>query len=147
MSSPGNPLQGFPQNSAAVVDPNNDYRWTQVWLRWAMSIWIRSGTAQGGSGAPTGSVQAFAGPTTAIPSGWLLCDGSEVNRIDYGALFTVIGTYWGAGNGSTTFNLPGLQNRFLVGADTIAFASRGGNIPLTGGSGNGYAAILWIIKQ
>lgn len=147
MSSPGNPLQGFPQNSAPVVDANNEYRWTLVWLRWAMSLWIRSGTAQGGTGAPTGSIQAFGGPTTAIPTGWLLCDGSDINRVDFGALFGVIGTYWGGGDGTTTFNLPSLQDRFLLGAGTISLASRGGNIPLSGGTGQGYAAVNWIIKQ
>lgn len=144
MSSPGN-LQGFPQNSAAVVDPNRGYQWTLTWLRWAMSMWIRSGTAQGGTGAPTGSVQSFAGPVSAIPVGWLLCDGSAINRIDYGALFSVIGTYWGAGDGSTTFNIPNLQNRILVGTTPLVFATRGGAIPTTTGS-LGYAAINWIIK-
>ena len=56
--------------------------------------------------APTGVVQAFAGSTT--PQGWLLCDGSAVSRTTYAALFAVIGTTYGAGNGSTTFNLPNL---------------------------------------
>ncbi len=110
-----------------------------------MSMWIRSGTAQGGTSAPTGSGQSFYGPVSAIPAGWLLCDGSELNRIDYAALFSVIGTYWGAGNGSTTFNIPNFQNRVLVGANPIAFASRGGAIPTTGGT-IGYAAINFIIK-
>jgi len=146
LSSPGNPLQGFPQNGAPVVNPDLNYTWTPTWLRWAMSIWIRSGTAQGGTSAPTGSMLAFGGPTTAIPSGWILCDGSAVNRIDYGALFSVIGTFWGAGDGSTTFNLPPLTDRFLVGAGSLIFASRSGNIPLTGGTGNGYAVVNWIIK-
>ncbi len=145
MSNPGNQLQGFPQNSSAVVNPDTGYTWTVTWLRWAMSMWIRSGTAQGGTSAPTGSGQSFYGPVSAIPAGWLLCDGSELNRIDFAALFSVIGTYWGAGNGSTTFNIPNFQNRVLVGAIPIAFASRGGAIPTTGGT-IGYAAICWIIK-
>lgn len=87
----------------------------------------------------------FAGPVGNIPIGWLLCDGSEVNRIEYAALFSVIGTSWGAGNGSTTFNLPPVQNRFLLGAGTIPFASRGGATPLTGGT-LGYAAVNYVIK-
>jgi hypothetical protein len=146
LSSPGNPLQGFPQNGAPVVNPDLNNTWTPTWLRWAMSIWIRSGTAQGGTGAPTGSIQAFGGPTTAIPVGWLLCDAAAVSRIDYGALFSVIGTFWGTGDGSTTFNLPPLTDRFLVGSGTLAFGGRSGNIPLTGGTGNGYAVVNWIIK-
>ena len=66
--------------------------------------------------APTGVVQAFAGSTT--PQGWLLCDGSAVSRTDYAALFAVIGTTYGAGNGSTTFNLPNLVDKFIEGSAT-----------------------------
>ena len=65
---------------------------------------------------PVGIVQAFAGTTT--PQGWLLCDGSAVSRTTYAALFAVIGTTYGAGNGSTTFNLPNLTNRFIQGNST-----------------------------
>ena len=56
---------------------------------------------------PTGVVQAFAGSTT--PQGWLLCDGSAVSRTDYAALFNAIGTTYGSGDGSSTFNLPKVQ--------------------------------------
>lgn len=65
---------------------------------------------------PTGCVQAFAGQTT--PTGWLLCDGSTVNRVTYAKLFSVIGTSYGAGNGSTTFNLPNLVDKFVEGSAT-----------------------------
>lgn len=146
MSSPGN-LQGFPQNNAPVVNPDNGWRWTQPWLQFMISMWRRTGTSQGGTSAPTGSMQAFGGPVSAIPSGWLLCDGSAVSRVDFGALFSVIGTYWGPGDGSTTFNLPDMGDRFAVGAGTLGFATRGGNIPISGGVGNGYAAVNWILKQ
>lgn len=53
---------------------------------------------------PTGTVLHFAG--SAAPTGFLLCDGSAISRTTYAALFTAIGTTWGAGDGSTTFNLP-----------------------------------------
>ncbi len=43
-----------------------------------------------------------------LPTGWLLCDGSAVSRTAYAALFSAIGTTWGAGDGSTTFNVPDL---------------------------------------
>ena len=62
---------------------------------------------------PVGSVIPFAGPI--VPEGWLLCDGSEVSRILYADLFVVIGTSWGAGEGSTTFHLPDLRGQFLRG--------------------------------
>lgn len=50
-----------------------------------------------------------------IPSDWLLCDGSAVSRITYADLFAVIGTNYGTGDGSTTFNLPDLRGRVAVG--------------------------------
>lgn len=64
---------------------------------------------------PVGSVIAYAGPN--IPEGWLLCDGRAVNRTDYSDLFTAIGTAWGYGNNSSTFNLPDLRGQFLRGVD------------------------------
>lgn len=64
---------------------------------------------------PTGSVVATASSTPS--TGWLLCDGSAVSRDDYPALFATIGTNFGAGDGSTTFNLPDLRGEFIRGAD------------------------------
>ena len=60
-----------------------------------------------------GAVQMFAGTTA--PTGWLLCRGQAISRLDYAELFAVIGTQYGEGDGSTTFNLPDLQDRFPVG--------------------------------
>lgn len=65
---------------------------------------------------PVGVVQAFAGSTT--PDGWLLCDGSAVSRTTYAALFSAIGTTYGAGDGTTTFNLPNLVDKFVEGSST-----------------------------
>ena len=77
-----------------------------------------------GSVGPTGSIIAFAGIN--IPNGWLVCDGSAVDRSTYSELFDVISIYWGNGNGSTTFNLPDFRGRFLRGVDNGA-----GNDPNT----------------
>ena len=63
---------------------------------------------------PTGTIIAFAGNT--LPKGYLLCDGSKVSRTTYKKLFDVIGTTYGAGDGSTTFTLPNLIDRFLEGS-------------------------------
>lgn len=68
--------------------------------------------------APTGVVLPFAG--SAAPTGWLLCDGSAVSRTTYAALFTAIGTTYGSGNGSTTFNLPDLGGRVPAGKEATA---------------------------
>jgi microcystin-dependent protein len=71
-------------------------------------------TGPAGATGPTGSVVMFAG--SAAPTGWLLCDGSAVSRTTYAALFAAIGTTYGTGDGSTTFNLPDLRGRTPVGA-------------------------------
>lgn len=74
--------------------------------------------------AVVGAVVAFAGRTT--PQGWLLCDGSAVSRTNYVALYAVIGTTYGAGNGSTTFNLPNLVDKFVEGSATAGTVKSAG---------------------
>jgi microcystin-dependent protein len=66
---------------------------------------------------PIGIIADFAGPTA--PSGWLMCDGRLVSRTTYSALFAAIGTYWGAGDGSTTFALPNVNGRAAIGPGTV----------------------------
>jgi microcystin-dependent protein len=60
-----------------------------------------------------GTITMFAGPNP--PTGWLKCDGSPVSRTTYSALFAAIGTYWGVGDNSTTFNIPDLRGRAPIG--------------------------------
>ena len=79
---------------------------------------------------PTGIVQAFAGSTT--PTGWLLCDGSAVSRTDYADLYAVIGDTYGAGDGSTTFNLPNLVDKFVEGSATSGTVKTAGLPNITG---------------
>lgn len=67
------------------------------------------------AGVPAGTVVAFAGATA--PTGWLVCNGAAVSRTTYAALFAAIGTTHGAGDGSTTFNLPDLRGEFIRGLD------------------------------
>lgn len=64
---------------------------------------------------PVGIVATFA--MTTPPTGWLECDGSAVSRTTYATLFTAIGTTFGSGDGSTTFNLPDLRGYFARGWD------------------------------
>ena len=64
---------------------------------------------------PAGMIVPFAGPAENIPDGWMLCDGSEINRSEYANLYKAIGVSWGTGDGSTTFNLPDLRGMFLRG--------------------------------
>lgn len=69
---------------------------------------------------PAGTIQMFGGVVANVPSGWLICDGSEVSRTDYPELFLKIGVAFGAGDGATTFNLPDLRGRFVRGTDNGA---------------------------
>lgn len=70
-------------------------------------------TLDTGPQMPAGAISAFAMST--VPTGWLECDGSAVSRITYGALYQAIGVTYGAGDGSTTFNLPDLRGIFIRG--------------------------------
>ena len=73
----------------------------------------------GGEKVPIGTIFEF--PTddaTKLPTGYLFCDGSAVSRTQYADLFGVIGTTWGAGDGSTTFNLPSKAGLVTVGVST-----------------------------
>ena len=65
---------------------------------------------------PTGAIMPFA--MNSAPSGWLAADGTAVSRTTYAALFAAIGTFYGAGTGGTTFNLPDLRGYFVRGAGT-----------------------------
>lgn len=62
-----------------------------------------------------GFIAAYAGAEP--PAGWLACDGRAVKRADYPELYATIGTAYGQGDGTTTFNLPELRARFPLGAD------------------------------
>lgn len=70
---------------------------------------------------PIGTVVDYAGSTA--PTGWLFCAGQAVSRSTYAALFAVIGTTYGNGNGSTTFNLPDLRGRVVAGRDNMGGTS------------------------
>jgi hypothetical protein len=69
-------------------------------------------------GIPIGTIVTFGGNTT--PTGWFLCNGQSVSRTTYAALFNTIGTAYGNGDGSTTFNVPDFRGKFLRGLDGTA---------------------------
>lgn len=84
-----------------------------------MNFNITGKLTNSGSGAvvPIGTVLDFAGNYS--PQYYLLCNGQEVSRTTYAELFAIIGTVWGSGDGSTTFNVPDLRNRVTVGAGDL----------------------------
>lgn len=77
----------------------------------------KNGVEIGGESLPIGSMIPY-GSQNNVPSNWKICDGSEVSRTTYADLFNVIGTSYGAGDGSTTFNLPNKRGRVSVGLDS-----------------------------
>lgn len=114
-----------------------DGRWPDIWLLTTnaykviltdaddVQIWEADpvGPASGGATQNVdgilGEVRAFAGLSGSIPAKWALCYGQAVSRTTYADLFAVIGTSWGAGDGSTTFNLPDLRGRLVAGLDNM----------------------------
>lgn len=72
----------------------------------------------GGVSVPLGGVITWAAPLASIPAGFHLCDGAAVSRTTYAALFSLIGTAFGVGDGSTTFNLPNTVAKFVQGVAT-----------------------------
>lgn len=71
---------------------------------------------------PTGVVLPFGGST--VPNGWLLANGAAASRSGKARLFSVYGTTFGAGDGSTTFNLPDLRDRYIIGVNTNALGTQ-----------------------
>ena len=87
---------------------------------------------------PSGALTAYAG--SSAPTGWLIADGSAVSRTTYATLFAAIGTTYGAGNGSSTFNLPNLSGRTIAGKESSAsnltstYGPDGATLGATGGA-------------
>jgi len=85
-----------------------------------------------------GEIRMWAGAIADTPSAWLHCDGSEISRNTYVDLYTNIGTAYGVGDGSTTFNIPDSKNRFIVGAKQdssgVAKSNLEGSLNKNGGS-------------
>jgi len=75
------------------------------------------------SGTLVGEIKAYAG--SSAPTGWVLCYGQAISRTIYAALFAVIGTTYGVGDGSSTFNVPDLRGRTLAGLDNMGGSDAG----------------------
>ena len=88
-------------------------------LTWKAS----SGGTGGSQDTPVGLISWF--PIITPPTGWLVADGSTISRTSYADLFAVIGTTYGAGDGTTTFKLPDLRSEFLRGWDAAGGTARG----------------------
>ncbi len=102
-------LNDLPDTGAAAGDQLN---YTSVGPEWSRT------------GNPAGSILSYA--AASAPTGWLVCDGAEVSRATYSDLYAVISTMYGVGDGATTFNLPDLQGRGVVGVGQGDTAEGGG---------------------
>lgn len=105
---------------------------------WAATPVQSSYVAQG-AGSITGEVKLWAGTTSNIPSSFLSCDGTAVSRSTYSALFAIIGTNYGIGDGTTTFNLPAWNNGKFVKGSTTAGTSAGSDTSTATGTTDGHA--------
>lgn len=124
-------------------------------------FWVYSGTAWVGgtviSVLPSGSMQMYAGTatqtvslgvvTTTAPSGWLLANGDAISRTTYSSLFSAIGTTYGAGDSSTTFNLPDLRGRLPMGAGTGAGLNASGTGVTSGTAMTARALGAWFGEE
>jgi microcystin-dependent protein len=70
------------------------------------------------AGYPPGAIMVWAGEESKIPQGWYLCDGRELNRLEYPALYNAIGTNWGYDKATGKFRIPDLRGYFLCGYTT-----------------------------
>lgn len=106
----------------SLVDPLSLFVGSRVRVELSLRKCVIHGVADGG--IPAGVIQALAAANT--PSGWLLCQGQSLLRAEYPRLFAAIGTAFGAAN-SSSFSLPALQGRVIVGANTAEteFNTRG----------------------
>lgn len=87
----------------------------RVWIVQQGAVMLIGGRITGTDAfLPIGALVPFAGASA--PTGFLICDGAAVSRTTYAALFAVVGTTYGAGNGTTTFNIPNAVNRIPVGS-------------------------------
>jgi microcystin-dependent protein len=127
----GPPVSGAWRRGTLVCDAMG-----RLWLCSATGspgIWGEvGGAAPAVAGYETGDLKPW--PAASIPAGWLDCDGTAISRTVYAALFTVIGTAWGGGDGSATFNLPDLRRRTLVGAGGTGTSTLGNAVGSVGGA-------------
>lgn len=115
------------QNSPTANLPMNGKKHTNVADASAANEYATYGQLQ--TLLPPGAITAYV--AAAAPAGWLLCNGSPVSRTTYASLYAIIGTTYGVGDGSTTFNVPDLRQKFPLGK---AASGTGATLGASGGA-------------
>jgi|TARA_X000000950_G_scaffold6387_1_gene6907 microcystin-dependent protein len=120
----------IPINATQIADgtvTNSEYQFINSLSSNAQTQISSKLTAAGAFTIATGMILPWAAALADKPAGYLNCDGSVVSRSTYSALFAVISTTFGSGDGSSTFGLPNFQNRMAIGkSGTYALGSTGG---------------------
>ena len=98
-------------SSTAPKAPTNSAYWSKIAL---LSDFTEFGFN-------TGDIKIHT--TSTVPNGWLLCNGAGISRTTFSNLFAEIGTTYGTGDGSTTFNIPDLRDRYIIGANANALGA------------------------
>lgn len=113
---------GIPNAGVPLMDPDNKFI-NKPWWLFLVNVWNRTGSGPGSLVFATGMEISFPAPLTdsignsVIPQGWLYENGQAVSRTGTtAALFNLMGTTWGVGDGVTTFNIPDRRNRLVIGA-------------------------------
>jgi len=92
------------------------WQFKETWSSEDANTYVRDNIIYLNKNTPIGEIKMFGGATA--PEGFLFCRGQEINRTTYADLYAIVGTYFGVGNGSTTFNLPDTQGRTVFGVST-----------------------------
>ena len=120
----------IPINATQIADgtvTNSEYQFINSLSSNAQTQISSKLTAAGAFTVQTGMILPWAAADADKPAGYLLCNGATISRSTYSALFAVISTTYGAGDGSSTFLLPNLQSRIAIGkSGTYALGSTGG---------------------
>lgn len=110
-STPTTPVYGTSTQNGVIFSSSGGAQLAFVDKTGTVTTIIPSSTGTDGL-SPAGMVTSYAG--TSQPSGWFMCTGGAISRATYVRLFTVVGTLYGSGDGSTTFNVPNLQGYTVV---------------------------------
>lgn len=129
-TDPNNPVMKVTQDDKVpIYDSKADAEADIANIEEGAIVATKAGESEGVVFSPIGMISPFGGSTA--PAGWLICDGSAISRTNYAKLFSVIGTAFGSGDGSTTFNLPDLSGKTTMGVETghALGASENGALP------------------